>query len=211
MKKYYLVYRVYSEKERPNIPDKERIVFYGWSTDKVVIKAFLKQRNPKKYQVQKVHEEDVNLHELDQELIIDFVTLKSVNGEEYELFMTQRQLRESEKAIHHYFYDLARLVERDNGNTTLLEMYMNLSQYYLDALTCIGFNPPELESLFPSNDDYGMGVDDLIDSAYESQYSSPQETYKHDNNIPGMSMLEEDSAKIIYSLESFIKVLKDDM
>ena len=52
----YIVSRVFSKEERPDPSD--RRVFYGWSNSKHTIKAFIKQRDPKKYEYKKYDEED---------------------------------------------------------------------------------------------------------------------------------------------------------
>ena len=216
----YLVYRVYSEKERPRIPLNDRIVLYGWSSSKSIIKAFFEQRSKKKYKVKKVLEEDAYMHmgaELDPMYCIDYIDLKTSSTDEtITLFMTKNELKEAQVAIHNYFSDLCRLVERDNGKMHLLELYINIDDYYLDPLQYIGFKPPELDILFDSveyreSDDPAYDIEGLINSAYDSAYDVPHETVYHDGLIPGFSTLPSISDKILYSAESFIKVLKNDM
>ena len=216
----YLVYRAYSEKERPGVPLSDRFVLYGWSTNKSTIKAFFEQRTKKKYKVKKVYEEDVWRYtgtESDPSYLIDFVDLKSNStGDTISLFMTKNELRETQVKIHQYFTDLCRLVEKDRGKMNLLELYINIDDYYLDPLQYIGFKPPELDILFDSveyreSDDPMYEIESLINSAYDEAFDVPHEVYYHDGKIPGFSTLPSVSDKILYSAESFIKILKDDM
>lgn len=220
----YLIYRAYSEKERPGSSPRDRIVFYGWTSGKSVVKAFFEQRDKKKYKVRKILEEDMDREvkgyidgELDFQYLIDFIKLKSSStGEDVQLFMTGNELKQAEIKIQEYFRDLAGLVERDNGKTRLLELYINLDDYYLDPLQYIGFNPPEMDALFDSveyreSDDYAYSIEGLIESRYESAYDVPSETYVHTGLIPGFSAMPAVSNKILYSIESFIKVMKEDL
>lgn len=216
----YLVYRAYSDKERPGIPENERIVLYGWSSSKAVVKAFIGQRDPKKYKVRKATYDEIisNLKmDLDPEMIIDFVNLESsTTGETIKLFMTYRELKDTEKAVQRYFNDLASLSDRGTSEMTLLELYMNIEEPYISALQFIGFKPPEMDILFDSveyreSGDYLYTIDGLIESAYDNIYEVPHETLYHNGNIPGLEMLESVNSRILYSVESFMKVMKEDM
>ena len=98
----------------------------------------------------------------------------------------------------------------------LLELYINLDDYYLDALQYLGFKPPEMDILFDSAEyrestDAIYSIDALIDSAYDALFDVPHEVYVHEGKIPGLSVLESVDTKILYSLESFMKVMKEDM
>ena len=77
-KEYYLVFRVYSKDERPSL--KERSHVYGWTSNKKILKAFLKQRDEKKYAVRKLQADEFmnRLHQYNDEtddLMIDFIKL----------------------------------------------------------------------------------------------------------------------------------------
>lgn len=219
MAKKYLVYRTYTKKERPGLSDRSR--FYGWSSNKSVVKAFLEQRNPKKYTVIKMSKDRIAetfSEEIDDvDAMIDMLKLKSVStGEEIPLFMTLNEMRETEKKIQRMFDDTASL-ERIDGTGNYLQMFLNFDEYYADALFLIGCRPREIDIMFPSadyHDDYSsiMKVEEEIDNAYDRIYTSPSETYtSHYNKILGLSTLEDVCNKIYYSIESFVKVLKDDM
>ena len=221
--KYYLVYRVFSDEERPCNFDSEKFMLYGWTGSKKILKGFLSQRDKKKYKYKKIYDEDAYMimmgHEPDKEHMIDFVEIESAtDGQKYVLFMTEKELKNTKALIRRYFIDLARLVDRDNGKMNLLIMYWNLEDKYLDPLKFIGFNPPELDVLFDDvEEEYReVEIDDDslidIDGGYCNDF--PHEVYEHQNMIhENFEPLGYDdiSPKVIYSLESFIKILKDDM
>jgi hypothetical protein len=56
-----------------------------------------------------------------------------------------------------------------------------------------------------------MGITELIEQAYDGAAMSPYETYKNKTELPGLSMLTDVASKILYSVESFIKVLREDL
>lgn len=217
--KYYLVYRQYSEKEKKKHP--EQYVFYGWSDSKEMIKAFKSQRNPDKYLIQKQDMDEIaegfRIDELPEDTEIDYVKLRSVSTGEIVRFITTRnELKNIEKWIQRLFIDKARLVDRDKGKTRLLELYMNLSEWYKGALEYIGFNPPELDALFDSvmyRETWGTDteIEHRIDEAYDGYTDWPQEEQIRDLSIPGLCNFIEIHNKIIYSLESFVKAAKDDL
>lgn len=222
MKDYkYLIYRIYDKKERPN--ERDRSVFYGWTTDKNVILAFLQQRNPDKYKVfkrsneyiSKMYSEDIT----DYSSMVNFIKIRSVNiQDDVLLFITANELQECEKRIQRIFYDQSSL-STIKGNISCLEyvtMITNLDLYYFDALQLIGYRPHEIDDLYPSadyHDDFSSieKINEQIDSAYDGSIASPEETFSRDYDIPGLSTLTELYCEIIYSLESFVKVLRDDM
>ena len=222
----YLVYRVYSEKERPYVSLSDRTVFYGWASNKSVVKAFMAQRSHSKYKVTIASFDEINESWLsgsmydgvmDPELMIDYVELKSAETlEDVKLFMTKKELKETEKGIQHYFKELPSLADYSDNPMALLELYINLDDYYLDALQYLGFKPPEMDILFDSAEyrestDAIYSIDALIDSAYDALFDVPHEVYVHEGKIPGLSVLESVDTKILYSLESFMKVMKEDM
>lgn len=174
----YLVYRKYSQEERYD--PAERLVFYGWSDSKDVVMAFLKQRTLSKYKVRKFHPDGDIRDYVGDDSYIDRVNLKSAkSGESIILFITKRELDESEKKIDRMFRNLSSVQSAGDRIIEVLTLFVNLTEYYMSALDFLGFNPPELESLFPS------ATLDFVTTDV--------------------------SKKIIYSLESFIRVLRDDM
>lgn len=212
---YYMIYRRYSKKERPDTPKNGRSIFYGWTQSKSVAKAFISQRDKNKYNIYKINSEEIgdlyseNYSDTAKE--IDYIKLTSAaTGDEIMFLTTAEEENSAEKKIQSYFKDLCRLVDKDNGNTTLLNMYLNLKDKYQDMLEYVGFNPPEVNYLFDASDP-DDDIDDIIDSAYEGYSEYPCEEYKHQSYLPGATMLPEVSQKILYSVESFIKVLKEDL
>lgn len=215
----YLVYRVYTKEERPDRED--RNVLYGWSTNKSIIKAFQKQRSKDKYRVIKMSRDDIVRtfsEEIDDtDAMIDFIKLKSAKTHEViYLFMTLNEMRETEKKIQKMFLDQASL-ERIPGNGNYLELFMNLDDYYADALFFIGYRPREVDILFPSadpRDDYASvdRIEQQIDQAYDGLYGFPQEELRRStDSVVGLSIIEDVANKICYSVESFIKVMREDM
>lgn len=215
----YLIYRSYSEEERPSSHKKDRMVYYGWTSSKSVIKAFFEQRDKKKYKFYKISMGETRIPDdlLEYSRLIDFVKLKSAaTNEEFPLFMTSYEMKQAEHQIQEYFNDLCRLVERDDGRSRLLELYINIDEYYLDPLQYIGFNPPEMEALFDSVeyrecDDSCYDIDALIESRCNAAYDAPYEVVTHTGLIPGFSSTMPVSKQILYSLENFIKVLREDL
>lgn len=218
MEKKYVVYRVYSKKERSE--ENIRHSFYGWSESKSVIKAFLQQRNPEKYKVYKFNKEEIPVSvvdDLDDPFnMIDFIKLKSAaTHEEFYLFMTIIEMKSCEKRIQEMFINKCSL-SNINKDGNYLEMFLNLDEYYADALFYIGFRPEEVDILFPSSDyhdDYSgyLKIEEDIDDAYDNLYNYPPEFIKQNKSIPGLSMMDDVANKIYYSIESFIKVLIDDL
>ncbi len=211
----YMVFRIYTKEERKD-PD-DRAVFYGWSYDKAVVKAFFVQRNKAKYKVVKMNEKDIadNFHEdvVDGSTQIDYIKLRSAKtDEEYIIFLTSNELVEREIEIQRLFSDLSSLEDK-----TLLNMFLNLKPQYLEALYYIGYRPPEIDVLFPSDDEKDDWCNEnhaeyqIIETA-EDSYSSNENGYRIINHKPyGAIALEDAFRKVIYSVESFIKVLKNDM
>lgn len=217
--KKYVVYRVFTKKERPK--KDERMVYYGWSNSKVVIKAFLQQRDPKKYAVVKLKPEDIEMYSEsidDDDYLIDYIKIRSTStDEEMCLFMTRNELMESEVFIQRMFVDQASLSNID-GNGPYLNMVIGLDDYYFEALYLIGYRPKEIDILFPSADYHDdissdMTLDETIESAYTGDsYSNTNQQNEHSPmNIKGLGAFKEVSNKLYYSFESFIKALRDKM
>jgi hypothetical protein len=219
MKDYqrYLLYRVYSKKERPDINSNGRIIFYGWTNNKNVVKAFFQQRDKSKYRVYKTNLEELgekfSENDLESNNFIDYLPLKFVSsGEKINFFLTMNEMQETEVRIQRYFREKCELVVIDEGKTNLLNLFLNLDDYYADALEYIGFIPPEINALFPSVDQL---VDDDIEYnislGYDIYYGAPVERSKHLSTAPGLNMVDKVYMKILYSVESFVKILKEEL
>lgn len=219
--KIFIVYRIYNKKERDESNVKSR--FYGWSSNKNVIKAFLSQRTEGKYKYVKYYEDEesdeliqIDGYEVDTNNMINFVRLRSVTSGEYvNLFMTADEMQEAEKRIQRHFRNLCS-IGNIQGKGDYLSMILSIDEYYGDALDFIGYRPPEISAMYPSadyRDDPGeiMGIDELIEEAYSGSIMSPLEDYMHDAKLPGLSTLTDVATKILYSVESFVKVLREDL
>lgn len=215
---YYLVYRVYSQKERPKHLRRDRQLFYGWTQSKHVIKALFSQRDKSKYQVFKVDDEQIaeeySDNNLETDTMIDMIKLKSsLTKDEITFITTLNELREAETDIQRHFRELCELTPHANDSLVLMNLFVNLKSYYGDALDFIGFIPPEIDQMFvPVENTYDdSDVEDMVNDAYTSYYGYPYETLERSGTIPGLSIFPEVYMKIIYSIESFIKVLKEDL
>ena len=215
MSKFYVVIRKYSKKERPDEFDPEgRYSFYGWTSNKNVLNAFFSQRSRRKYKVKEYSQEELEAKfgetDLYPESMIDYIDLPSAaNGNKVTLFLTKMELADAQKKILNMLQDEAKLVDKDDGKKTLLEMYTNLDGYYKSALEYIGFVPPELDAIYDSIEDSDLQkASDLIDYQYDVY---PYEVYNHITNIPCLNEFPKDWQKVVFSLEAFIKVLREDM
>lgn len=210
--KIYVVFRYYNNKERPDVEKKERYEFYGWSTKPEVIEAFQSQRDPRKYKVQKYTREELGRmfgeNAMYPESKIDYVNIPiAATGERMSFFTTAAELMSAEKKVLRMMSDLARLVDKDEGRTRLLSLYINLDDWYKDALEYIGFIPPELSVLFDSKDETEE-AEEAVDNLFSGY---PNEENSSIVGIENLSALNYDYQKVIYSMESFIKVLVEDL
>lgn len=215
----YMIYRVYSKSERPDMGS--RSVFFGWTRSKDVRDAFLSQRDKKKYKCVKMYDEDIaeiySEDVADESTMIDFVSLKFASNpqEHIPFFTTSTELKNAEINIQKYFNDLCSLDNIANIDN-IITMFVHLDNYYADALEYIGFRPPILESMF-TRAGYMEGeleidrLESSIETAYDGSIMHPEEEYKSEHNIPGLSMLDDVCKQILYSVESFIKVLREDL
>lgn len=217
--KLFLIYRIYTKEERQNTNTES--IFYGWSTSKAVIKAFTNQRSKKKYHVIKDHcdldEILNNYNDLDENNMINFVKLKSSKTkEEFSLFMTANEMQEAEKRIQRYFRELCTL-GNIKGNGDYLGMFINLDEHYADALEYIGYRPVEVSAMYPAADIMDdpaeiTGIIQMIENAYDGTAMSPYEVYEQCyGTVPGLTTINDTASKILYSIESFIKVLRKDL
>ena len=214
-KKYYILFRVY-----PDDPERNRL--YGWSMSKNVIKAIMSQRDKSKYLLRKFSIDEISEkyseNSLDINMMIDKISLTSAaTKEDVMFFSTKSELMEAEVRIQKMFRDLPRLVDRCNGELDVLELFHNLKNYYHDALDFIGMRPTEIEAIF-DRDNYVScenSIESIIDSIENAYIENERTLYltgKHDMNKPiGLDMLDETYTKVLYSLEAFIKVLKEDL
>ena len=216
----FVVHRVYNKDDRRYDYSKSSI--YGWTDNKNIIKAFLSQRNRNKYYVDKMYGSAKEIlegfyNDLDPDNMINYIKLKSVNNKDkdFYLFMTANEMQEAEINIQKYFRDLCS-ISNIEGKGDYLGMIENIDPYYADALDFIGYRPPEISAMYPSSDyadDPGeiIGITELIETAYCGSGISPYEEAENKGNLPGLSMLTDVANKILYSVESFIKVLRDEL
>ena len=216
--KKYMVFRVYSKKERPNASEKERAVFFGWSRSKSVIKAFKEQRDKRKYVVHKMTDDDI-IRAFSEDItddvctMIDYIKLTSVQTQEEVIFFsTANELRSAEIEIQNMMKELCSISDIP-GNGNYLWMVLALDDYYGDALHYLGYRPPEIDIMFPSMSNYSQfeSAEEEIDDAYDGILTCPEEMVTKTYQPIGLSNLSDVATKILYSLESFVKVLKDEL
>ena len=201
----YLVYRIHRNPTEEDINP-----LYGWSDSKDIIKAFMSQRDNKKYVVKKVREDDIGeaFSEVawDDTNKINYLPLQSVTtGETVCLFMTLQEMQETEKHVQRYFRELANIIELSNFK--VFDLYINLKSRYIEALGLVGFDPN-------IGDDFNGFFGGFCTEEWPQEWEISQAyQMKVDprNRPPGLETLTTVASKIIYSLESFIKVMRDDL
>lgn len=209
---WYMVFRVYPLDE---IPDPElSCVFYGWTRSKAIAKAFLRQRAKSKYRIRRLDIEELQdlaqplFDDSEEQVMIDFVKLRSAKShEEVFILTTARELMMSEIRIQKMLNEASSLKTVDADITECVYILSNLKEKYADALYNIGFRPPEMESMYPSED--GFTVLDETSEAIEYEYRN------HSKSNKGLDIFQTSSddlfSKSVYSLENFIRVMKDDL
>ena len=221
--KKYVVFRVYSEKERPGIRDNDRIVYYGWTSSKIIVKAFMKQRDNDKYVVKKLNDAKIEMMQIYPEIdtVIDFIRLPSkVYNTDVDIFMTKKEMKDAEKKISKFVHTSFSLehIGTDKEHWRLLELFCNFEDKYQEALEYFGIWPDELNAVFDNieyreSDDGIYDADYMIDASYDEEFDVPHETYTHSASIPGYKAMNvwKMTERLFYSAEAFIMVLKDDM
>jgi hypothetical protein len=204
---YYLVYKT-SDDRHGGIED-----LYGWSHSKSVVNAFLKQRNPKKYVIDKMVITadksgayskrglvDTRYLDLSDPIMLNILPLKSCNtGETVKLFTTSDEQIRIVSDIDSMF-DQLRSFDRveDTSIAHLVNIYKSIKPKYINALEWIGYNPTEISYLY-----------DTVDDIYNEINFGQDYIDESDDEIDkgGLNLIK----AMFYSLESVIKVLKDEL
>lgn len=219
--KVYLIFRIHTKDEcfDPN----NRASYFGWTTLKKVLKAFLQQRSKEKYNYTVKLYDNIKykidnisgIEYLDDRYMINFIKLRSSKSDgEYTFLTTASELQETEKRIQKMMKDKASLESIPgikNSGIKILELFINLKPKYANILYYLGYRPKDFESLFPDSESYDNDVDQAIDDAYDGFAEFSQEECNYIPEPPGLSTLEDISNKILYSIEAFIKVLREDL
>lgn len=210
---YYLVYKT-SDDRHGGIEG-----MYGWTTNKSVLNAFLKQRKKNNYVVDKIHVDiDKNALrskqgliefkyldvDLDDNLMIDILPLKSCqSGNIVKLFSTNEEKIQIVNNIDNMFDELRSFQREDDIDNIkgMVDTYRVIRSKYIDALETIGYRPMEVEYMYDS-------VDDIYN---EVNYGFGYEPEDSDSNGLGNSYNYAMHKSVIYSLEAVIKVLKDEL
>lgn len=211
----YMIFRIYTQEERADRD--QRAVFYGWTRSKVIRDAFMAQRKKRKYRCIKMYDEDIARYysedATDDSTMINILKLKSAaDGKEYSLFMTANEVKQAEIEIQRMMEDACRLENIDADLNLLVDFFTSLDDYYADALMLIGYRPPEIRYKFPGADD----EDDLTSTERQIE-----EVYNHncsrDGDVKALATtppeirLEQVADMVVYSLESFVRVMRNDL
>lgn len=211
--KYYLIFRR-SDDRHGGIEN-----LYGWTANKSILNAFLKQRSKNKYMVERMELNGSEIEycsnrkmlsteylDLRSELMIDILELKSCqSGTIVKFFTTEEEKQRIERDIKVMFDELRSFDRIDDERIiNLVNLYNKLDEKYMDALEYIGYRPKEISYLYDKVDDmYGDDREVGIDCIGFDSEDGCHITSDEYSNDP--------SKVIIYSLESVIKVLKDDL
>lgn len=220
--KTYMIFRTYTAKERPDMRKVDRTRFFGWSKSKDVVMAFLSQRDPKKYKIIKMSDEEIAEYFSEDNMVynetkLDILVLRSASTNEKVLLITTiNETMQAEKDIQRMFYSACKIVDY---SVNAVELFMNLQEKYSEALEIIGFMPPEVEAMLNPVDYESSGsridfIEEEIDDAYSGALDYPREedTVQRLEKPLGLMMFNNNTyQKMLYSLESFIKVLKEDL
>ena len=204
---YYLIYR--------QEDDTNNFTFHSWTSNKFIAKAFLTQRNPKKFRLIKVRRNEFNklsnqISDIEIRMIDYLKIASSKTGEFITLFISKEDLRETEIKIQRLFSSKCnfKLNFHKEEITYMANLYLNLKKEYIEALDIIGYHPEEISELFPNCNDWEEIAVDQIENIYSFLFNGTN--YEHTDYIPGILGLSTVASKIIYSLESIVKVMKDD-
>ena len=188
---------------------------YGWTESKSTARMFLKERKKKKYTIMKSRYKELQkrFSEFEDQLDryrLDLIRFKSSkDGKDYYLISTLNELKSYEMNCQDLFRYMSSTEKIDpNRIEYFLDLIANIQKEYASALNVIGFVPREFESLFPGGEDSMEWVQHGIDSIYED--IDIREYHKH-YEMPGRVATNEIYMRIIYSLESFIRVMKEDL
>ena len=173
---------------------------FGWTYNKSILKAFLKQRGGKYYFSEK-YLSDHTTGEHDDTSMLQILKLKSCQtGDDIPIVTTEDEKLMFESEIQRYFDMLSRFdelaAEYDVDILDLVHHVSNLKDEYSDALHLLGYRPIEISSVY-----------DTIEEAYSDWLTLSWEE-RPDKELCGPYFIVDDPAKIIiYSFESFVKVM----
>jgi hypothetical protein len=182
----------------------------------------MKQRDKKKYFIKLISEEEMKLEKnrltlvsLIDDNMINCLHLKSVSSkEDYKLFLTYNEMCEYEKRIQRLFYDLSSLSKiefkhKDRELLHFVNIFTSLQDNYLEALYLLGYRPYEVDSLYDSAVEE-INNNEYLDCIYD-EYSDNDIEIRTTDKLPGYLASNDIWIKIIYSLEGFIKVMKEEL
>lgn len=235
----YIIYRIYSKKER--VDDERFIYYGWTTSKSILKIFFEQRSPSKykKFKVEDINSKLSNFtgkYELilkdgarmflpsdyidDPDLMLDIICLKSINDpiNDFKLIMTKKEAMNTEIKIQEYFHNLSSL-EYVEGKGNYVGMFLKLKNYFKNGLNFIGYRPPEVDILFPSADPMDSfnrleKVKEEIYDAYDAvaeipdDGSFPTERYQ---SVPGKLSISDPASLVLYSLESFIKMMREDL
>lgn len=179
----------------------------------------MKQRNKKKFTYNKSDEEELGvLNQLiDDRHMIDYIKLRSARSNEtFMLFLTLSELMEIEIKIQRMFVEKCSLAHITSDGELIYdycEAILDLKKTYADALDIIGYQPPEIAELFDGvMESYSQN--DTIEDSIESAYAIGEDLDSYRigrTQLPGSIVFSDTCKKVLYSMEAFVKVLRDNL
>lgn len=189
----YIIFRVYpAGSEIENYQ-------YGWSKNKNLVKAFMRQRDHHKYTVRKVYEHELKNSFKDGQLEkgreLDVLEIRSNStGEKVTLIMTAAELTEAELKLVSLFENAPKLnAPKGLSLEPQVLLFQMLNDEYTEALDYFGFWPIQMESLY-----------DSVESPDSASYS-PSEF-----DTPSIRNDSRDYIKCLESLEGLMMVLREE-
>lgn len=212
-KDVYLIFRRYNKEEQKNDHSMQPKSphYFGWTPSKILAQAFLEQRDKSKYVLQKTDTDEIAekmrfTDTLIEETRIDILELRSHKTGEDVMFLTTPEEQTSiETEIRKLFTKLSSfdsLYQESKTQSALsdfVNMMSNLQPKYFEALLYIGYHPDEFNYLYngPTEDEFDYGY---IPSPFNV-------------DLPDIKreILDDPSRVVVFSLESVIKVIKDEL
>jgi len=209
------VYVVLKRQPRFRGEAKESPAIYAWTSSKATLKAYLQQRDVKKYTFLEMDYENFK-DEIGwsgyslEELMIDSVLLPSKRSSKDVLLFTNREeWYRIQEAVRNLFTKAAALEAYYPADrlTRVIDLITNLKTRYADALYFLGYRPKELDAVYDSvGYDY---YDDYIASTLVGDTDIPLRNIARESREA--CYLDDPFKIVIYSLESVIKVMLDDL
>lgn len=209
---YYMIFRIPTQRERDDgaIPR-----FWGWSKSRTAVKVFLKQRNREKYKIVKMDEDmisdEFSENEMSLDTMLNYVELGDTqSGEMISFFTTKVEMQEAEIKIQKLMMDICSFDRIGGDVTPYVNIMIALKEELQDLLEFVGFCPKEFVDLF-SDSEFDPMLEEQIYDAYRDNHVMEKDPKWKRHGVPGAYTMDRLSNKMIYSLQSFVAVLYEDL